>query len=81
MRHLVEKSYTRNQLLWSEVKLRIKEEIPHEIFFMGTKFYESKEKLFADKEDGYKYTFKDINSVIRSPHIRSDDNEKELFTS
>ena len=48
---------------------------------MGTKYYESKEKLFADKEDGYEYTFKEVSSVIRSPIVRSEDNEKELFTS
>ena len=68
-------------MMWSDVKIRMKEEIANEILFIGTNYYESYEKLFSDKDSAYIYNFKTLNSIIHTPLVRSEKTKNLLLTS
>lgn len=55
MRFFHGESYARNQKLISENKIRVKDEIPSEIIFLGQRVYYSHESVFGDKEEPIDY--------------------------
>ena len=57
MRYLEDNSYTRNQHLLTEVKIRVKDEIPNEQIYIGTRLYKSLEHIFGEKGQANLYTY------------------------
>ena len=57
--------------MYSEVKIRMKDEIPSEQIYLGTRFYKSHEKVFGEKDDAYLYSYLKADSNIIAPIIRN----------
>ena len=79
MRHLHGNSFARNQRLLGENKIRVKDEIPNQILFIGQKTYHSYERLLGEKEDSLKYDYYEVDSILKTPIIRNSKNTQLLL--
>lgn len=74
MRYFHGESYARNQKLVSENKIRVKDEIPNELMFLGQRVYDSHESVIGDKDAPFKYNFLELDTILKSPIVRNDGN-------
>ena len=65
----------------SDFKIRMKDEIPNEQIFLGTKVYKSYEKVLGEKDEPFKYTFLYKDNIIRTPIIRTEETSSMLLNS
>ena len=59
----------------------MKDEIPNEQIFLGTKVYKSYEKVLGEKDEPFKYTFLYKDNIIRTPIIRTEETSSMLLNS
>ena len=45
----------------SENKIRVKDEIPYELMFLGQRVYDSHESILGDKDSPYDYQFLEMD--------------------
>ena len=61
--------------------IRVKEEIPNEILFIGQKNYRSYERLFGEKDESFDYDYLEVNDILKAPIVRNDENDNLLLNA
>ena len=80
MRYFHGESAKRSQQLYSEMKLRVKDEIPSEQIFFGQKIYKSHESIFGDIDASINYNFLTVDQIINTPIVRTDADDSVLLS-
>lgn len=65
-------------MLLGEVQTRVKDEIPSEQTYFGTRYYQSFETSLGENDEGFEYNYLRVDANIKTPLIRTPATDKLL---